>query len=86
MPKLLKLALLLTSAVVLAACQSPPAAPALPVKPPQIPPLPLELQTPREPNLTQRLLKLLSPSPTRETKPSASGTPASSNTTPPAKP
>ncbi len=82
MQKIVKPALLLTFALVLSACQSPPVAPQ-PVKPPQIPALPPELGPKvREPNLTDRLLKLLSPSPSTATTPSVSETPASSNTTP----
>lgn len=76
---------LLTSLLVLSGCQSlPPAqpAPALQIKPVQIPPLPMETgPLVREPNLTDRLLRLLSPSPQMETRPSESETPASSNTT-----
>ncbi len=60
--------------------------PSAPYKPPEIPPLPPEIAFKQEPNLTQRLLNLLSPLPTTETKPSDSSTPASTHTTPSTKP
>jgi len=42
--------------------------PTAPYQPPQMPPLPPEIAFKQEPNLTERLLKLLSPSQMTETK------------------
>jgi hypothetical protein len=53
-----------------------------PVQTPQIPPLPAEIAVKREPNLTQRLLNLLSPSQTMETKPLDNLPPVSKPTNP----
>ena len=61
----------LTCVAALASCQSlQPAYQAA-----QIPPLPPELAQKHEPNLTQRLLMLLSPSPPTATAPSGKATP-----------
>jgi hypothetical protein len=46
-------------------------------KPAQVPPLPQEIATPMQANLSDRLLKLLSTSQPMETKPLSSSTPAS---------
>jgi hypothetical protein len=83
-----KNSLLLTVLFVLVGCGSRPQ---VAYKPPQIPPLPLEIATKREANLTDRLTQLLMPSekpsdsslkssPTA-TAPSTSSTPASTPTT-----
>jgi hypothetical protein len=48
----------------------PVQAPSAPYIPPQMPPLPPEIAFKQTPNLTERLLNLLSPSQTMETKPS----------------
>lgn len=75
--------LLLACALALSACQSLPASP--PPAPAQLCPVlpPLNLAR-RAPNLRQRLLQTLSPSPETATTPPTTSTPASTPTTPPA--
>jgi len=60
--------------------------PSAPYQPPTIPPLPPEIAFKQEPNLTQRLLDLLSPSPTKEMPTQGNSTPVSMPTTPSTKP
>ena len=63
------------------ACQSQPKV--APYAPPQLPPLPLEVTAEKhEPNLVDRLVKLLSPSPQKEMLPSENSTPVSNPTKP----
>ena len=88
MRKRLKTLSLLTFALAMSACQSPPAQPlaVAPVPASLICPPPLEVPAlglkKREPNLTRRLVQTLSPSPTAATTPSATSTSVSTATTP----
>ena len=72
---------ILTSTLVLCGCgflsKRPPAQP---YQPPQMPPLPSDL-TPQQPNFSQRLLEIFSPSQTKPTSPPESSTPVSPPTT-----
>jgi hypothetical protein len=63
--------------LVLYGCGFLPKQPTAPYKPPQMTPLPPEIAERREPNLTQRLLELLSPSQSQETKQSDNSQPVS---------
>ena len=73
--------------VVLSSCGSLSKPQNAPYTPPQIPPLPAEVtQEVHQPNLTERLLKLLSPSQTKEMPPSENLQPVSPSTTKPSKP
>jgi len=76
----LKNKLLLIALLGLAGCafRSPP-----PVvyQPPQVPPLPPEIGTKRQANLSDRLLQLLQPSSQKQTSTSTNSTPASTATT-----
>ena len=56
-------------------------APQVAYNPPQMPPLPPEIGTKQDPTLTERLLKLLSPSQSKETETPSNSTPASTVTT-----
>ena len=75
MLKINSLALMLS--LILVGCASPQVA----YKPAQMPELPAELSTKLDPNLSDRLLKILSPSQQTATTPSASSTPALTSTT-----
>ena len=70
MPRLSRIVFFLTFVLVLTGCQSLPSVVETPK--PSIPPLPAEIGQKREPNLQQRLLQLLSPSPQKETTRSGS--------------
>ncbi|MBB5610762.1 hypothetical protein HDE71_005332 [Janthinobacterium sp. S3M3] len=69
MQKLNVTVLMLACVAALCSCQSP--LPVVAVQP-QIPQLPMEIATKREPNLTQRLRQLLAPLPATATTPPAS--------------
>lgn len=70
----LKRSLLLIVLSVLAGCASQPA---VVYQPPKVPPLPAEISTKRQPNLSARLYDLLQKSPQTETEQSTNSTPAS---------
>ena len=73
--------------VVLSSCGSLSKPQSAPYKPPQMPPLPAEItQEVHQPRLTERLLKLLSPSQTKEMPPSENLQPVSPSITKPSKP
>ena len=74
----MKNSLLLIVLSVLAGCASHPQ---VAYKPVQVPPLPPEVGTKQQANLSDRLLQLLQNSQQQETKPSTSSTPASTPTT-----
>jgi len=59
----------------------PVQAPQVAYNPPQMPPLPPEIGMKKDPTLTERLLKLLSPSQSKETETPSNSTPASTVTT-----
>ena len=77
---------MLTLTLVLSGCGFLSKRPTAPYQPPQIPPLPAEIAFKQVPNLTERLLNLLSPSPTKEMPTPDNSTPVLMPTTPPIKP